>query len=240
MLKNEKREQFKAMFNRNTCNPDSTVSNLHSNKAGITLVALVITIIVLLILAGITLGFVVGKNGIINMAQMAGKNYTGAKEEESKGLENLYSSIIIATNDDSKITISKEDLQKIIDDRVSQKNTSATQILYPNGSEENPPSIASNQRIEIDNPYPGHKLYVRVEIYYKEMWGDPGFIYAQNMGGYGVKVNQYVGNGKDKIVIQSGEKAISTNSSSIGNPFEDYTQTNPTQAPYRLIVVCLD
>ena len=42
-------------------------------KNGITLVALVITIIILLILAAITLGFVFGKNGIIGMAEKAGK-----------------------------------------------------------------------------------------------------------------------------------------------------------------------
>lgn len=38
---------------------------------GITLIALVVTILVLLILAGITLTYVIGDNGIIKMAQDA-------------------------------------------------------------------------------------------------------------------------------------------------------------------------
>ena len=41
---------------------------MKSNKA-ITLVALIITIIVLLILAGVTLNMVLGENGLINKAQ---------------------------------------------------------------------------------------------------------------------------------------------------------------------------
>lgn len=42
-------------------------------KNGITLIALVITIIILLILAGVVLTFAIGKNGIINNAEIAGE-----------------------------------------------------------------------------------------------------------------------------------------------------------------------
>ena len=48
-------------------------------KSGITLIALVITIIILLILAGITINLTVGQRGILNRAQEAGKSY---KESE--------------------------------------------------------------------------------------------------------------------------------------------------------------
>ena len=40
-------------------------------EKGITLIALIVTIIVLLILAGITIGAITGDNGIINQAQSA-------------------------------------------------------------------------------------------------------------------------------------------------------------------------
>ena len=43
-------------------------------ERGITLIALVVTIIVLLILAGITIGLVFGPNGIINKAHEANEN----------------------------------------------------------------------------------------------------------------------------------------------------------------------
>lgn len=56
-------------------------------QKGITLVALVITIIVLLILAGITISLVIGQDGIINKAQQAGKNYVDAAREENRQLQ---------------------------------------------------------------------------------------------------------------------------------------------------------
>lgn len=87
---------------------------------GITLVALVITIIILLMLVGITLGFVFGKNGIIGIAQNAGKNYVTAQKEESNTLEKLYSSMLVATNDDSNITVSIQELRKIIQEEVQK------------------------------------------------------------------------------------------------------------------------
>lgn len=56
---------------------------------GITLIALVITIIVLLILAGITISLTLGDHGIINMAEKSGKNYTNAANNEMKKLNNI-------------------------------------------------------------------------------------------------------------------------------------------------------
>ena len=56
---------------------------------GITLVALVITIVVLLILAGITITYVLGDNGIIQLAQRA-KNETEAEiQKEQDDIQNL-------------------------------------------------------------------------------------------------------------------------------------------------------
>lgn len=51
-------------------------------QKGITLVALVITIIVLLILAGITITLTIGQDGILKRAEEAGANYTQAAEDE--------------------------------------------------------------------------------------------------------------------------------------------------------------
>ncbi len=51
-------------------------------KKGITLISLVITIIVLLILAGITLNLTLGNRGIFKIATMASKNYMNVQEDE--------------------------------------------------------------------------------------------------------------------------------------------------------------
>lgn len=48
--------------------------NIVKKQTGITIIALVITIVVLLILAGITIGAITGNNGIIGQAQTAKTN----------------------------------------------------------------------------------------------------------------------------------------------------------------------
>lgn len=67
------------------------------NKSGITLMSLVITIIILLILAGITINLTIGERGIITKAQQAGKNYLNAQAREEAELgkfENELDNII--------------------------------------------------------------------------------------------------------------------------------------------------
>lgn len=70
---------------------------------GITLVALVITIIVLLILAGITISLTVGNNGIISTAQQAGKNYQDAANDERNQLNTLVNEVTNATTNTTTI-----------------------------------------------------------------------------------------------------------------------------------------
>lgn len=62
---------------------------MFKKEKGITLVALVITIIVLLILAGVTISLVVGDNGVINKAQDAKTNMGNAQNRENEELQNL-------------------------------------------------------------------------------------------------------------------------------------------------------
>lgn len=62
-------------------------------ERGITLIALVITIIVLLILAGVTISLVIGNNGILEKTQIAAKNYVNAAEVERDILNNVNQEI---------------------------------------------------------------------------------------------------------------------------------------------------
>ena len=62
-------------------------------EKGITLVSLVITIIILIILAGISINSIVGDNGIITKAKQAKENIEKAKLEEEKELNSLYAEI---------------------------------------------------------------------------------------------------------------------------------------------------
>ena len=60
------------------------------NQKGVTLVALVVTIIVLIILAGISINLVLGDNGIITIAKKAKENTELAKIQEETELNELY------------------------------------------------------------------------------------------------------------------------------------------------------
>ena len=60
--------------------------NILKKQAGITLIALVITIIVLLILAGVSIAMLTGNNGILTQAKLAKENTALAKEDEENKL----------------------------------------------------------------------------------------------------------------------------------------------------------
>ena len=63
---------------------------MKKNK-GITLVALVVTIVVLLILAGVSINLVLGKNGIIARAKDAETKSAEASQNDLKGMNGLVS-----------------------------------------------------------------------------------------------------------------------------------------------------
>lgn len=55
---------------------------LIKNAKGITLVALVVTIVILLILAGVTITMTLGENGLFTRAQAARKEYEQSEVQE--------------------------------------------------------------------------------------------------------------------------------------------------------------
>ena len=63
-----------------------TKKDLKNRSKGITLIALVITIIVLLILAGVSIAMLTGQNGILTQAQNASKKTDIGEEKEAIGL----------------------------------------------------------------------------------------------------------------------------------------------------------
>ena len=62
-------------------------------QAGITLVALVVTIIVLLILAGVTISLALGSNGVMDRAQYASNTWANATKDETAMFGNIGESI---------------------------------------------------------------------------------------------------------------------------------------------------
>ena len=64
------------------------------SNQGITLVALVVTIVVLLILAGVSISLVIGQNGIITKAQEAKEKTINDQINTEKQLNTLYNEML--------------------------------------------------------------------------------------------------------------------------------------------------
>ena len=80
-------------------------------KRGITLIALVVTIIVLLILAGISISMLTGQNGILNRAGEAKEQTTAAQKNEEENLNTMQDLIeenILSNNEYKGITITEK------------------------------------------------------------------------------------------------------------------------------------
>ena len=90
------------------------------NKRGITLIALVVTIVVLLILAGVTISMLTGENGIINQAK-------NAKEESLKSeLEELVDLTLMEYKTD-KASGKNTDLGDLLDSKVGKDFDAVTE-----------------------------------------------------------------------------------------------------------------
>ena len=81
-------------------------SKKNTNQAGITLIALVVTIVVLLILAGITINMIFSDNGIIAKAQEASEaqRYANVHEQVELWKSNKKIKSIIPSSSDDDIT----------------------------------------------------------------------------------------------------------------------------------------
>ena len=96
------------------------MKKIFKKQNGITLIALIITIIVLLILAGVSIGMLTGKNGIMNNAKEA-KTETEYKSAEEK----VNLAIIKTMADDGQMTV--EELRR----EIERQGGSVTGTAFP-------------------------------------------------------------------------------------------------------------
>ena len=101
------------------------------SKKGITLIALVITIIILIILAGISISMLVGTDGIITKTRQAKQNMENATIEEQERLNALYADLGTGT-------IVNSDVSLIEQTNITENAATADKILkdykaYVNG-----------------------------------------------------------------------------------------------------------
>ena len=113
-----------------------------NKEEGITMITLAVTIVVLIILAGVSLKATIGENGIITMAQKAKENTKLAKIEEERQLNALYEELENAgegTFDDSMAdAIEKlENFKKIIATAITEEGVQTTQTATAETMAEN-------------------------------------------------------------------------------------------------------
>lgn len=98
-------------------------NKMKDNKA-ITLTALVVTIVILIILAGITINSILGDEGILKKAQQATQNYSNAQAEEEDKIAKYANEIDNYINGSSnETTIDKQELKMIISELLSNKSS---------------------------------------------------------------------------------------------------------------------
>ena len=69
------------------------------NKNGITLIALIVTIIILLILSGVTLNMVLGENGLVNQAKESKNEYEEMVKNAQGDIDKLHNELIAEKGD---------------------------------------------------------------------------------------------------------------------------------------------
>jgi len=121
---------------------------------GITLVSLVVTIIVLIILAGVSITSTLGENGIITIAKQAKENIELSKIEEQTKLNELYRQITIEETDLGNTgTIEGVQLKQVLEE-ISNLQQRIIQV--------------ENETKTIDDIYPVGSIYMTTDIYSAE------------------------------------------------------------------------
>ena len=101
----------------------SKMSEKLKGRNGITLIALVITIIVLLILAGVTIASITGENGILSKATQASQKTTQEKEREEIKMAVTSDNMKDITGDERESEDDIENFQKELDNIAGASKT---------------------------------------------------------------------------------------------------------------------
>ena len=127
---------------------------LKYSKKGITLISLVITIIVLLILVGVTIDLTIGENGIFKQATRAGEEYSKAEAKEKVSLLLTQYGIEKATNQSSNLG---EFLRKNLQVGVAQNQDNTYSFLLDKWqivTNEDEVISIEEFKLEVDKTYP--------------------------------------------------------------------------------------
>ena len=173
----------------------------YSNTRGITLVALVITIIVLLILAGVAIRAVVGDNGVLNQSTQASKktNYSKAKETAEMQIEYIESG---ENAGKANLTITEQKIQDLIDSgenpEIESVNIKEKTDKDGNKTKYIEVKLTNNETVEI----PGVEQKVGYQFTVKELLSlDVNYDTADSLGSISIEAfESLVGASIDELI----------------------------------------
>ena len=91
---------------------------------GITLIALIVTIVIMLILAGVTINMLLGEDGIISTAQEAQNTWEGAILNEQQEIQNLANELNSIINENGGTGNLTPEIRKVVATVVSSTEIS--------------------------------------------------------------------------------------------------------------------
>ena len=216
------------------------------NNNGITLIALIITIIILLILAGVVISITIGENGLFSTAK-----YSVVKTEEEKAREKLelaladltshkYANTDYNENDIDKY-LSKESIIVIediviVDGWKFSIDRSVPQIIESLGKGEESKTIAITTNIENASDYT--KAIIKIEITYKgtikeiKINGEQQEIPQKNEEEKYVIEKEVTTNGKYTIYVKDENDEYKTNIANVTEISEDMEIENANDLVY--------
>ena len=127
-VEKKKRESLEAVH---THTHTSSFNKQIKNEAAITLVALVVTIIVLILLAGVSISLVIGNNGIMQKAAKGREDYTGAAINEQLDLNKIED--YIEDNTGNVVPIESAKGGSYFGEPTTVKDTNGNFIRVPQG-----------------------------------------------------------------------------------------------------------
>ena len=182
---------------------------------GVTLVALVVTIIVLLILAGITINLVVGDKGIFSRTKSAVDKYKEAEEKEQEDMAKLYDEL----QEDKDLPENTENTEAgtIVKMPEEWKTTIAGEVSTENGKEVKAPvKIASVYAVSTGK---GETIPVPIGFYYVGGTRDTGVVISDQ------SKDKYE-NGKDKTSHEYASELVGNQFVWIPCTIDEYKKIN--------------
>ena len=160
------------------------IRKMFKNELGITLIALVVTIVILLILAGITINMLLGEGGIIKTAQDAKNTWEGAVTNEQEAIQNLVNELneVMGGNGEQEEpwvapNTVKEAIEqdRIFEKTVTIKDEENQNVTVPEGFKVKPDAELVNDGIVIEDEIGNQFVWIPVE--------DPSWMYGTDENG---------------------------------------------------------